>query len=59
MYVDLEAQKVKQKWQNFSAEKYVAIVEEVDRLLVAGFIREMHYPEWLYNVVLVKKANGK
>ena len=25
----------------------------------SSFIREVHYPEWLANVVLVKKANGK
>ena len=25
----------------------------------AGFIREVNYPEWISNVVLVKKANGK
>ncbi|KAJ0972642.1 hypothetical protein J5N97_020601 [Dioscorea zingiberensis] len=25
----------------------------------AGFIREVHYPEWLANVVLVKKPSGK
>ena len=25
----------------------------------AGFIREVYYPDWLANVVLVKKANGK
>ena len=25
----------------------------------AGHIREIQYPEWLANVVLVKKANGK
>ena len=24
-----------------------------------GFIREIYYPEWLANVVMVKKANGK
>ena len=28
-------------------------------MLAAGFIREVHYPEWLTNVFLVKKANGK
>ncbi|RDX93905.1 hypothetical protein CR513_23772, partial [Mucuna pruriens] len=25
----------------------------------AGFIREIQYPTWLANVVMVKKANGK
>jgi hypothetical protein len=28
-------------------------------LLDAGFIREVAYPEWLSNVVMVKKKNGK
>ena len=27
--------------------------------MTAGFIREVYYPEWLANIVLVKKANGK
>lgn len=57
--VDHRAMKVKQKRQSFSIEKYVAIVEVVDHLLAAGFIRETHYPEWLSNVVLVKKASEK
>ena len=26
---------------------------------MAGFIREVYYPDWLANVVMVKKANGK
>ncbi|XP_059623093.1 uncharacterized protein LOC132266252 [Cornus florida] len=33
--------------------------EEVDRLLEAGFIREVQYPAWLSNVVVVQKKNGK
>ena len=28
-------------------------------MLMAGFIREVYYPNWLANVVLVKKANEK
>jgi len=27
--------------------------------LSAGFIQEVYYPDWLANVVLVKKVNGK
>ena len=34
-------------------------MEEVNKLLAANFIREVYYPEWLANVVMVKKANGK
>ena len=33
-------------------------MEEVDRLLQAKAIREVHYPEWLSNTVVVKKKNG-
>ena len=25
----------------------------------AGFIKEVYYPDWLANVIMVKKANGK
>jgi len=35
------------------------VQEETKKLLSAGHIREIQYPEWLANVVLVKKANGK
>ena len=35
------------------------IAEETKKLLDAGFIREVTHPEWVANVVLVKKANGK
>ena len=49
---------VKQKRRSFAPERQKAINEEVDKLLQAGAIREVEYPEWLDNVVLVKKANG-
>ena len=49
---------VKQK-RSFALERQKAINEEVGKLLQAGAIREVEYPEWLANVVLVKKANGK
>jgi hypothetical protein len=32
---------------------------EVEKLLKAQFIEEVYYPDWLANVVLVKKSNGK
>ena len=50
---------VKQKRRSFALERQKAINEEVSKLLQAGAIREVEYPEWLANVVLVKKANGK
>jgi ribonuclease HI len=40
-------------------EKVQAAKAEVQRLLDTSFIREVTYPEWLSNVVMVKKKNGK
>ena len=34
-------------------------MDEMNKLLVPKFIREVYYPEWLANVVMVKKANRK
>uniref|UniRef100_A0A2N9F8I3 Integrase catalytic domain-containing protein n=1 Tax=Fagus sylvatica TaxID=28930 RepID=A0A2N9F8I3_FAGSY len=50
---------VKQKRRVFAPERNTAVMEEVDKLLKAGFIREVYYPEWLANVVMVKKSTGK
>ena len=50
---------VKQKRRSFTPERQKAINEEVGKLLQTGAIREVEYPEWLANVVLFKKANGK
>ena len=50
---------IKQKRRSFVPERPKAINEEVEKLLQAGAIREVEYPEWLANVVLVKKENGK
>ena len=50
---------VKQRLRRFDEEKRRIIGEEVDKLLKAGFIKEVHHPDWLSNPVLVKKKNGK
>jgi hypothetical protein len=50
---------VKQKRRKFTPKRVEAITVEVEKLLKAQFIKEVHYPEWLANVVLVKKSNGK
>jgi hypothetical protein len=42
-----------------SDEKIEVAKAMVQRLLDAGFIREVTYPQWLPNVVIVKKKNGK
>ena len=50
---------VKKKRRSFAPKRQKAINEEVGKLLQAGAIKEVEYPEWLANVVLVKKANSK
>jgi ribonuclease HI len=57
--VNPDAKPVKQKRRKFAPERVEAITVEVEKLLKAQFIEEVHYPEWLANVVLVKKSNGK
>jgi hypothetical protein len=42
-----------------SDDKAEGAQNEVKRLLSAGVIREVTYPKWLANTVMVKKANGK
>ena len=48
-----------QKNKVFAKELDKAIEEEVCKLQEAEFIREVYYPDWLVNVVMVKKANRK
>ena len=42
-----------------SKDHYEAVKEEVTKLKRAGAIKEVFYPEWLANTVVVKKKNGK
>src|SRR4026207_295410 len=49
---------VKQRLRRFDELKRRAIGEELQKLLAAGFIKEVFHPEWLANPVLVKKKNG-
>ena len=57
--VNLAYSPIRQKKRVFAQNQDKAIAEEVRKLLEAGFIREVYYPDWLANVVMVKKANGK
>ena len=57
--VNLASSPIRQKKRVFAQEREKAIAEEVRKLLEAGFIREVYYPDWLANVVIVKKSNGK
>jgi hypothetical protein len=57
--VNPSIQPIKQKRRVFAPDRNEAISNEVEKLLTARFIREVYYPDWLANVVMVKKANGK
>jgi len=50
---------VKQCQHHFNEEKRRLIGEEIAKLLVAIFIKEVYHPEWLSNPVLVEKKSGK
>ncbi|GKV43029.1 hypothetical protein SLEP1_g50370 [Rubroshorea leprosula] len=50
---------VAQKRCLFGGERLKVIKEEVEKLLQAGFVRQVNYCESVANLVLVKKANGK
>ena len=50
---------VRQKKRVFAPKRDKAINEEVQKLTTAQFIKEVYYPDWLANVVMVKKANDK
>ena len=56
--VDPDKKPVRQKKRNHGVERNQAAAAEVKKLLEAGFIRQCFYPDWVANVVLVKKPNG-
>ena len=47
---------VHQKKRVFAPERDKAIKEEVQKLTTAQFIKEVYYPDWLVNAVMVKKS---
>ena len=57
--VDLEAKPVAQPARVFHTEIEKQIVKEVQKFLVADFIKLIQHPRWLSNIVSVKKKNGQ
>jgi len=57
--MDPKVRPVCQRRRKFNEERRLVVQEETRKLLNVGHIREIQYPEWLANVVLVKKVNGK
>ncbi|KAL0430565.1 UNVERIFIED_CONTAM: Retrovirus-related Pol polyprotein from transposon [Sesamum radiatum] len=54
-----EGRPIKQKKGAFGTDRNRIIKEEVEKLLKINYIRLVQYPEWLANVALVPKSNGK
>uniref|UniRef100_A0A2N9GCP7 Reverse transcriptase domain-containing protein n=1 Tax=Fagus sylvatica TaxID=28930 RepID=A0A2N9GCP7_FAGSY len=54
-----EHRPVVQKRRKLAPERAMIVLEEVERLLASGAIREIQYPAWLSNTVVVQKKNGK
>ena len=50
---------VVQKRRKLAPERASIVMEEVSQLLAASAMREIQYPSWLSNMVVVKKKNGK
>ena len=55
LQVDPDHPPVKQKRRKIAPERNKAVNEEVQKLLDIGSVREVHYPDWLANVVVVRK----
>ena len=53
------AMPIRQRVRQFHPDRHQIIQTEVDNLLAAGFIREVKYPKWLANVVVVPKKGCK
>jgi hypothetical protein len=49
----------KQKLYKMLEEKIEVVKVEVQHLLDVGFIREVTYPQWLANIVMVRKKNDE
>jgi hypothetical protein len=59
LQVNLNMKPKKQKHHKMSEKKVEAVQAEVQRRLDAGFMREVTYPQWLANLVMVQKKNIK
>ena len=57
--VNLIVKPVKQKKRKFSPDQVEAMKQKIEIFFKPYFIREVHYPDCLSNIVMVKKASGK
>ena len=59
LYVNPSVTPRKQPPQCSSKDHYDAVKDEVMKLKQAGAIKEVFYPEWLANTMVIKKKSGK
>ncbi|KAA0048156.1 uncharacterized protein E5676_scaffold265G002600 [Cucumis melo var. makuwa] len=57
--IKLEYRPLKQDRRRFRSKLISQIEEEVNKLIEAGFVREVKYPTWIANIVPVRKKNGQ
>ncbi|KAI9174582.1 hypothetical protein LWI28_019545 [Acer negundo] len=59
LHVDPKHEPVRQKRRKFAPKRNKVINEEIQKLLDIDSVKEVKYPDWLANVVVVKKKNDK
>ncbi|KAM2021474.1 hypothetical protein ACFX16_043486 [Malus domestica] len=57
--IDPKTKPVRQKRRSYDAKRYEAMKVKVEKLKGIGFFREVNYPTWVVNIVLVKKNQTK
>ena len=57
--VNPKAKPIEQKFCHFAQDRKEAIRVELTRLLATGFIKDAYHPDWLANLVLVRKKNNE
>ena len=57
--VKKNVQPIKQAQRRFHPNLISQIENEVNKLIEAGFIREVKYPTWISNIMLVRKKTGQ
>src|SRR5438105_11304390 len=53
------AKPVKQRLRRLAQNRKEAIRDELNKLTATNFIKEVYHPDWLANLVLMNKKNGK
>ena len=59
LQIDPDYQPVNQRRRKFAFEQNKIINDEIQKLIDIGSIREVQYPKWLTNVVVIQKKNEK